>query len=131
MRADALAIWLLPRSPSEVVPSGTALVRVFRQHPGGRERTIATVRAPARVARLVSYLNSRQLGQPGAASCPAVALHTTFLGLRFLGRRDQALARAVEDGCGGLMFALRGHHEPWLEEGTPLGKVLGQLGIIK
>lgn len=53
------------------------------------------------------------------------------LDLRFLRTQDTApLARAVQDGCGGLAFSIRGVKQPELSEDTNLRALLWQLKAL-
>lgn len=70
MRADGTVVWLIPRPANEVVPPGTRKVAVFIQRLGRRAIPVNTVTASAKVQRLVEFIDSLDLEQPGARSCP-------------------------------------------------------------
>jgi hypothetical protein len=131
MRADGFAVWLIPRPPAERVPAGTHAVAVFVDHLGGTDVLVSRVTAPQKIRRLVAFIDSRQLAQPGARSCPEIGPDTKLLDLRFLAAPGETpLARAVEDGCDGLTFSIRGHPEPGLAEDADLGHLLRKLGAL-
>src|SRR5262249_36551982 len=99
---------------------------------GGSVFKQAVVTAPRTVSRLVKFVDSRPLGQPGAHSCPALGAFTRLLDLRFIGRGGTAaipLAPTVEDGCGDLSFAIRGPPQHWLEEDGSLATLVRKLGV--
>lgn len=132
LRVDDFAVWLIPRPASEVIPAGVRSVLVSVDHYGGGAFKQTLVTVPRTVARLVSFVDSRPLGQPGAHSCPALGAFTRVLDLRFLGPGGAgavALARTVEDGCGDLSFSIRGHRQHWLEEDGSLGALLRRLRV--
>lgn len=132
LRADAVVVWMIPRPAGERVPAGVRSVLVSVDHYGRGAFKAATVTAPGKVARLVAYVNSRQLAQPGAINCPAIGPSTQVVDLRFLGAAGTGsvpLARAVEDGCDGLRFSVRGHRQHALAEGDSVSALLHRLGI--
>ena len=132
LRADAQVVWMIPRPASETVPAGVRSVLVSVDHFGGGAFKEASVSAPGKVARLVSYVDSLQLVQPSQIPCPAIGPSTRVLDLRFLGpagTRAGPLARAVEDGCDGLRFSVRGHRERPLDESDEVGALLHRLGV--
>jgi hypothetical protein len=80
----------------------------------------------------VSFVDTRQIGQPGAHSCPLISAHTRVLDLRFLGPDGAGsvpLARVVEDACGGLTSFIRGHRQHGLQEDGSLATLLRRLGV--
>ncbi len=132
LRADAQVVWMIPRPASETIPAGVGSVLVSVDHHGGGAVKEALVTAPGKVARLVSYVDSRQLVQPSLLGCPAIGPSTRVLDLRFLGSagtRAAPLARVVEDGCDGLTFSVRGRREHPLAEDYLVGALLHQLGV--
>ncbi len=134
MRADGAAVWLVPRSAGEVVPRGVRAIEVFRDHWLGREaRRVATVTSRARIARVIRFVDSREIVQPGTVtSCPEIGPQTLVLDLRFVSGRIHAsgrpLARVLEDACGGLSFWIRGRRETPLSEAGDLGRLVGVRG---
>jgi hypothetical protein len=132
LRADAQVVWMIPRPARETIPAGVRSVLVSVDHHGGGAFKDASVTAPGKVARLVSYVDSLQLVQPSQIPCPAIGPSTRVLELRFLGpagTRAGPLARAVEDGCDGLTFYVRGHRERPLDERDEVGALLHRLGV--
>jgi hypothetical protein len=131
MRADAFAVWVIPRPAGEVVPSGVHAVAIFVDRFGGRAFPAGTVTAPVKVRQLVALINSRQLEQPGPRLCPVIGSFTRLVDLRFLPAMGETpLARAVEDGCGGLSFSVRGRNQPGLAEATDLTDLLWKLSAL-
>ncbi len=134
VRADAIAIWVIPRPASDAVPAGVRSVGVFVDRYGGAAFPADSVTARRSVARLVNWADSRQLSQPGdATACPEIGASTRVIDLRFRakgGGGATPLARLVEDACGGLQFFIRGHRETGLEEGTSLTAMLWQLHAL-
>lgn len=132
LRADAQVVWMIPRPATETIPAGVRSVLVSVDHFGRGAFKEALVTAPGKVGRLVSYVDSRQLAQPGVHSCPEIGSTTRVLDLRFLGAAGAgsvALARAVEDACGGLTFSIRGGRQRPLAEDESLGALLHTLGV--
>lgn len=93
--------WMIPRSPTERVPSGVSRIvitlRIGAGPQGLRPPLHAlsyTVWRPRRVAALVDEFDSLPIVQPGVMySCPAMLLNRPTLNLRFAAA-DAALARA-------------------------------------
>lgn len=132
LRVDAFAVWMTPRPAREVIPAGVRSVLVSVDHWGGSAFKQAVVTVPAKVARLVSFVDSRQLAQPGWHSCPAIGSFSRVIDLRFLGPRGAGtvpLARAVEDACDGLDFYIDGHRQHALQEDASLGALLRKLSV--
>jgi hypothetical protein len=131
VRADGAAVWLTPRAVGERVPGGVRSVSVFIHHPYGGTFPVSSVRSSGKVSRLVAFVNSREVAQPGAWSCPMIGASTRLLELRFLpSAGSPPLAQALEDGCGGLSFWIRGRQEHALAEDANLTGLLWQLGAI-
>ena len=132
MRADAFAIWLVPRPASEVIPKGTDAVEVFVDHSDHRAFPVGTVTARWKIRQLVAFIDSREIVQPGGAtSCPALAADSPLLDLRFMSAAGgQPLARAVEDGCYGLSFWIRGRAQRRLSENRDLTEMLWRLAAL-
>lgn len=132
LRVDAYAVWMITRPASEVIPAGVRSVLVSVDHYGGGPFKQALVTAPGKVARLVAFVDSRQLAQPGWHSCPAIGSFSRVLDLQFLGPAGTsavALARAVEDACGDLTFSIRGRRQRGLQEQASLGALLRTLRV--
>jgi hypothetical protein len=132
MRVDSFAVWMTPRPASEVIPGGVRSVLVSVDHWGGSAFKQALVTVPDKVARLVSFVDSRQITQPGWHSCPPIGAETRVLDLRFLGPAGTGavpLARAVEEACGDLTFYIRGHRQHPLQEDASLAVLLRRLGV--
>jgi hypothetical protein len=134
VRADAIAVSIIPRPAGDSVPAGVRSVGVFVDRYGGRAFPAASVSARRTVARLVAWADSRQLRQPGdATACPEIGPSTRVVDLRFRaarGGRATPLARVVEDACGGLEFFIHGRRETGLEEGTTLRDMLWRLHAL-
>ena len=92
---------------------------------------MSTLTAGWKIRRLTAFVNSLQIGQGGVHSCPLIGAFTRILDLRFLRTRDAApLARAVQDGCGGLAFSIGGVEQPGLSEDASLRALLWQLEAL-
>lgn len=130
IRADGYAVWEIPRAPSEVVPAGARTVEVWIDRPGGRGFLAAAVTDRRKVARLTSFVNSRPVTQQ-ITPCPASDPSIRLADLRFEGAgAGPPLARAVETGCGGLEFSIRGHRGRPLDLGYPLESLLWSLRAL-
>jgi hypothetical protein len=83
------------------------------------------------VAQLVSYINSLEIGQAVAMSCPALGPGWTLLGLRFLPSSSGApQVRVADDGCFGLSFTIGKRSGPPLMETIDLADKLSKLGVL-
>lgn len=132
LRVDAFAVWMIPRPATEAIPAGVRSVLVSVDHWGGSAFKQVLATAPGAVARLVSFVDSRQIAQPGWHSCPAIGSFSRVIDLRFLGPAGTGaapLARATEDACGVLRFYIRGHRQHALQEDASLGDLLRKLGV--
>jgi hypothetical protein len=104
---------------------------VFDDHFGGVAFPVSPVTAPAKIAQLVAFIDSLPIGQPGATACPELGPATTLYDLRFLPASGAPpLARAVQDGCGGLAFSIRGRSAPGLAQDEDLAGLLWKLGAL-
>ena len=132
MRADAFAIWLVPRPASEVIPKGTDAVEVFVDHSDHRAFPVTTVISRWKIRQLVAFVNSREIVQPGGAtSCPLLGADSPLLDLRFMSASGgRPLARAVENGCYGLSFWIRGRAQRGLSENRDLTEMLWRLAAL-
>jgi hypothetical protein len=124
VRADAQVVWLTPRPPSEVIPSGASLLRVsvpsrIRENRSGqRPFNVASV---PRIAAVVKLLNSLPAAQPGTRSCPID--FGNRVRLRFYARRGASPLATVminPEACGGVGVVIRGKVAPELEGGSQL-----------
>jgi hypothetical protein len=132
MRADAFAIWLVPRPAGEVIPAGTKAVKVFVDHFDHRAFPVRTVTARWKIRQLVAFIDSREIVQPGGStSCPGPGGDSPLLDLRFMSAAGgQPLARALENGCYGLSFWIRGRAQRELSEGRDVTEMLWRLGAL-
>ena len=132
MRADAFAIWLVPRPAGEVIPPGTKTVDVFVDRFDHQAFPVSTITARWKIRQLVALINSRQIEQPGVAiACPGLGPDSPLLDLRLMSASGSTqLARALEDGCGGLSFWIRGRAQRGLSEDQDLTAMLWRLGAL-
>ena len=131
VRADGWAIWLIPRPAWEHVPSGIHGVSVFADVIAKRNFLITTVTAPKNVARLLGYINSLQIVQAIARSCPSYGPGGVLLALRFgTASSGETPVQIAEDGCGGLRFSAGKRVGPALIEEPDLGTELWRLGVL-
>jgi hypothetical protein len=131
VRADGWAIWLTPRPVWEQVPPGVRAVAVSADVIGKRTFPVTTVTAPGKVAQLVGYINSLEVTQAMAMSCPVFGPGRTLLSLRFLpGSSGAPQVRVAEDGCFGLSFTIGKRSGPALMETTDLADKLSKLGVL-
>lgn len=84
---DAQAVWVYPRSPSEKVPPGVSEILVHAP------RVSAKVTDPAKVARIVGWLDALPISPPGIVlSCPLMLAARTTLSFRAAGGARLATA---------------------------------------
>jgi hypothetical protein len=119
LRADGQSVWLVPRPPSERIPSGVRSIAVSTEELGGEPRLVDTVTGASRIKRIASWVDRLALAQPGPIFCPAD--YGRRVVLRFLSG-SRVLASAVADGagCGDVTLTIRGRSEPELTGGPEL-----------
>lgn len=138
VRLDSFATPLVPRPRWELVPRRARVVTVTANAVVSEARNaaprrfnylLATITDPGRVRRLIGYINSRQIMQPGIAfSCPA--LLSPGLSLRFSAAPGSpALATVGVGSCGYSPFALGRRHGPAIQTGD-LATVLWRLRTL-
>ncbi len=133
LRVDAQVVWLVPRSASEVIPTGAHLLRISvhgglkRKRP---RRQSLTVTSSKKIEAVVTALNLLPVIQPGVRSCPVD--FGIYVELSFCARRlasPVAVADVDADGCGYVALTIRGQAQEGLERGgwviTKVDHVLG------
>jgi hypothetical protein len=119
LRADAQAVWLVPRSATERIPAGARRLVVSVTTLGRPHRRPVTVTSRRRIDRVRALLDALPLVQPGVRSCPAgrgVRIRLAFYARG--GRTPLAVAGVDPSGCGDVSLTIRGRTEPPL---TSLG----------
>jgi hypothetical protein len=113
LRADAQAVWLVPRSASERIPTGARRLVVSVTAPGHPHRQSVTVTSRPRIDRVRALLDALPLAQPGVRSCPAgFAVRVRLAFYTRTGRTPLAVAAVDPMGCGGVNLTIRGRVEP-------------------
>jgi hypothetical protein len=128
LRADGLAIWIVPRPPSEQIPAGAERVRVTITGLGSTAVTRFAVSNPKQIALITRALNRLPLVQPGVLLCPlSRGVHAR---LTFRGSDGSVLADADAslDGCPSVDLALRGEKQPALASWTLFDDLEAALG---
>jgi hypothetical protein len=119
IRVDGEAVWITPRSPSEMIPSGARMLAVMvdsglpEPHAPTRVRTF-TVTSLERIRSVERIINALPAAQPGEEACPSD--NGSGIVLRFRSARGTTLALAdvATSGCGGVGLMIRGRTEPSL-----------------
>jgi hypothetical protein len=109
IRADAEVVWLVPRPPGTMIPSGARTLRVTVSSGPKVLRGPIVVRSPRAIRRIARLLDALPGTQPGAMSCPGAMGRQVRLA--FYGRpRGRPVADALVDtgGCGGVRLTIRG-----------------------
>lgn len=134
VRTDGEAIWLTPRPAWERVPGGVRSV-VFTARgadinghlgPTSMPRTLSGAGA----RRLVAFINSAQIVQPGVTACPQGS--DAWVSMRFIGAGGRTLARAVEQlaGCPSVRLTIDGRTGPLLSDYPSVTDELIRLGTV-
>jgi hypothetical protein len=125
-RVDAQVVWRRSRPGWAIVPAGVAAITLSVQRPGSPP---VTVRASARVRRIVRLVNQLPVWQlgGGAVNCPADV--GTIVKVAFFTRAGDrvpvAVAKADGSGCRTVLLSVRGRTAPVLRGGRRLIAALG------
>jgi hypothetical protein len=131
VRADAQVQWIVPRSASEVVPSGAKVVDIAA---GGGKHYVVT--EPSQVSRIVMLIDRLPTLQPGLWHCPAVRSDARIVRFDFRASRvGSALARASvranignnDTGCDAMSFSIAGKSQTALVHARSFLRAVGQL----
>jgi hypothetical protein len=137
IRVDAQETWILGRPAGEKVPAGVHEVAVTSTRPGTAPILSRTVTGPARVRRIVAWIDRMQIVQPGSYSCPALLTGQPVVTFDFRAAAGgPMLAQAsltdygFESGpCDPVSFSIRGHSQKPLIGGNFLNLVQRLLGV--
>lgn len=145
--AEAQSDWIVPRSLSEVVPSGATVVRVRLQrgpaHAGSKLGPVlqALITDPSKVARAISLVDSLAVQQPIVLNCPMYGSPTGSLTVTYsAGPAGPALAQAKTtffaiwpdggvQGCDPISFWIHGHMRTALVGTTFAGQIERLAGL--
>ncbi len=135
VRTDGEAIWLSPRPNWERIPLGVSSVRFTASgessdgRPGPASSPV-TVRGQA-ARRLVVFINSLGIVQPGVRSCPAALFEK--VDVRFYDGAGTEVAHAVEDpsGCAFVRLTVGSRTGPSLSDDPSVTDELEQLNVIR
>jgi hypothetical protein len=107
IRVDAQVAWIYPRSPSEEVPAATH--RIVVRAP----KASATVTDPARVAKIVRWLDALPISPPGVGiACPLAAgadIAVSFRGAGGAWLAEAKLPSVAANICDPIAFQIGGH----------------------
>ena len=128
VRVDVLEYWKIARSTSEKLPAGVHEIVIH-----GPPRVAGRITSPARVARIVRWLDSVPVvsGVPGYCGPGLSGGDFRHVRIAFLGTGEKALASARfymqlgDDGeCNPITFRVRGRAEwPLDGGGTPIDRI--------
>lgn len=136
VRVDAQVQWIIPRPVSERIPRGVHEIDVTRGVPGKAPSiSIKTVK-PHVIQALVAMVNSLEIAQPGAWSCPAVTPGAPVVTFTFRARdggtvlasaSQLASSQEPTTPCDPMAFSVRGHAETPLLGGATVVRRAGHL----
>ncbi len=136
IRVDAQEVWLLPRPASERIPAGVREIDVSSGRLPGYPRPVSReVTAPAKVRKIIGWVNQMLVVQPGATSCPPLpAAPVVSFGFRTrAGGRLLAQAKLDEypysNACNPVTLTIRGVRQKPLLGGDFLSRVGRLLGV--
>lgn len=115
VRADGVAIWIVPRPASEQVPTGATTVQVSVRGMQAKPVTRFSVSDPARIATVTRLLNRLPLVQPGVRLCPMDRGIRIRLVFRARDHARLADADGALGGCAAVKLSIGGVRQPELE----------------
>lgn len=135
IRIDAQEIWLLARPAGERVPAGVHEITVVKGWRGRPPLFSRAVSAPAKVRKIVAWLDALPIVQPAAISCAALpaAPRVTFQFRAAPAGRLLAQASmgdySFSSDCNPVAFSIGGVPQKPLMGGEFLGRVQRLLGV--
>lgn len=126
VRADAQAVWRVPRPPWLRIPSSTRVAIRISTPPSSGVTTLASRRKVRMIAHLIDRLPLEQPGYDGCSFPSSLELTLAF------GSGTATLARVGDDdqGCGLIELSLPHHPTETLEGGHELAEFVRRLGGI-
>src|SRR5579875_2394325 len=133
VRTDGEAVWVSLRPASERLPASVREIVITRVSPGEPSGLVARVRDPAKVGRIVAWLNALGIAQPGTMSCPAFGFPLIRFAFR-TGTGEPIAGASVYAGgpsgqCNPIELSLRGRRQPPLVGAGFLARVERLLGV--
>lgn len=128
LRADGVAIWLVPRPASEQIPGGAESLRVTITSLGSTAATRFSVSDAKKIALVTRALNRLPLVQPGVVLCPLSRGIHARLTFRSGDGSVLADADAALDGCPSVDLTLGGQKQPALASWTLFDDLEAVLG---
>jgi hypothetical protein len=139
VRVDAQVQWIVPRPVGERIPGGVHEIDVTRGVPGKAPSLSLKTVSPHVIRTLVAMVNSLEITQPGASSCPAVIAGLPVVTFTFrasdggtvLATASQAASsREPTTACDPMAFSVRGQAEtPLLGGAAVVSKAARLLGV--
>lgn len=137
IRVDAQDTWVLPRPASEKMPAGVHEIDVTSARPGQAPIVSQSVTSRGRVRRIIDWLDTMQILQPGVYGCPGLQAGQPVVTFTFrAGPGQPALAQAsltdygfASGPCNPISFSIGGHRQKPLIGGNFLTKVGRLLGV--
>jgi hypothetical protein len=136
VRVDAETTWIVTRSPLERVPAGVQEIDVSSGYPGKAPNVSLSVTDPAKIGRIVHWIDGLGIVQPGEVfSCPALFGPTVTFAFR-AAAGGAVLARAqlldlygFSGPCNPIGLTILGHTQTPLIGGDFLERVQRLLGV--
>jgi hypothetical protein len=135
VRADAEVVWVIPRPASERIPAEVGEVDVRRGRSGQLLAVSVTVTDPARVATIVSLIDSLPTVQPYTMSCPSFGISPVVTFTFRAKRHGPIVAQATQlasatdptTGCDAMSFSIRGRPRAPLLGGAKVVRTVQRL----
>ncbi len=113
LRADAQAVWMTSRPPSERVARGVDRLRVTVVKGKRTTQGPLTFTRSSQLERVRSLINALPAAQPGAAACPAdFAIRVRLAFYSAHSARPAAVALVDPYGCEGVQLTIKGRSQP-------------------
>lgn len=134
LRIDAEDVWLVPRSPSERIPSGVHEIDVRSAYPGRPANMEVSVVNPVKVGKIVRWIDALGVAQPGLTSCPELSGPMVTVDFRAATHALLARASALDSQnssgpCNAIQLSIHGRRQTPLITGSFLKKVESLLGV--
>ena len=133
LRVDAQDVWIVPRSPSEKVPSGVSEIHITSAYRGKPPIMSLNVTDPAKIAQIIRWIDALGTAQPTVIFCPVLGGPTVTFDFRaasgvLLAKASVLDFQGTSGPCNPISFSIRGHRQTPLIGGNFLKRVQRLLG---